>query len=297
LTTGFFSFEGLFPMKQAAIACVVLLLCAAVAGANGINIPVTVTTGSQNDALSLGFSETLTTNVGTLPDGSFVDEIDIRLTSIGGTYSNGADAIPSTTGLVGYGGTFYIEGGVAYLYSSRSSGSSPVNPNNGASGLFGNSDYPGYWSAGHAAMTTIAFPSPSPSPSFGAAGSSYGDGSYIFEATQFTAANYTNNPAYYLTTTPAYVQGTSTYDNQLLAAIYVSPGTTGVQFYTDDGNPWNVNNSTGGYGQMGFSYSGGRTDYVEIQPTSEPAALVMAGSSGLVGLWVFARKRRRPSAR
>ena len=56
------------------------------------------------------------------------------------------------------------------------------------------------------------------------------------------------------------------FDNTLLAAFYVSPQTTGIEFYTDNGKPWNVTNSTGGYGLMGFNYGGGQTDYVQIMP-------------------------------
>ena len=53
----------------------------------------------------------------------------------------------------------------------------------------------------------------------------------------------------------------------MLASFYVSPSTQYVQFYTTDGQPWNVIGypQMGDYGQMGFNYSnGGRTDYVEI---------------------------------
>ena len=83
--------------KQAAIFFLLVFGWAMVAGA--ANIPVVVTTASQWDDLSLGISETLTTNVGTLPNGSWVNEIDVRMTGIGGTYNFDAGIIPSTAGI------------------------------------------------------------------------------------------------------------------------------------------------------------------------------------------------------
>ena len=50
------------------------------------------------------------------------------------------------------------------------------------------------------------------------------------------------------------------FDNTLLAAFYVSPSTTCVAFGTTDGGPFGNNN----YGQFGFDYGGGRTDYVSF---------------------------------
>ena len=50
------------------------------------------------------------------------------------------------------------------------------------------------------------------------------------------------------------------FDNTLLAAFYVSPSTTFVAFGTTDGGPFGNNN----YGQFGFDYGGGRTDYVSF---------------------------------
>ena len=83
--------------KQTAIFCVVVFGCAAVASAFSL-LPGTTTmqiyTGSQQDKLTIGFSETLIQNVGTLyPGGPPVNEINVRLTSIGGTYGNGG-AVP-----------------------------------------------------------------------------------------------------------------------------------------------------------------------------------------------------------
>ena len=54
------------------------------------------------------------------------------------------------------------------------------------------------------------------------------------------------------------------FNNTLLAAFYVTPNVAGVDFYTDNGVPWNVSNSTHGYSQFGFHYGGGRTDYVQL---------------------------------
>ena len=83
------------------------------------------------------------------------------------------------------------------------------------------------------------------------------------------------------------------FNNTLLAAFFVTPSTQVATFFTDDGNPWNVNNSTGGYGQFQLTYGGGRTSYVEIAlPTPEPTTVVLL-ASGLVGLLAYAWKKRR----
>ena len=48
------------------------------------------------------------------------------------------------------------------------------------------------------------------------------------------------------------------FDNQQLAVFYVPHGTTGADFYTDDGNPWNVYGSTGAASARWASATGGR---------------------------------------
>jgi hypothetical protein len=50
------------------------------------------------------------------------------------------------------------------------------------------------------------------------------------------------------------------FDNTLLAAFYVSPSTSFAAFGTTDGGPFGNNN----YGQFGFNYGGGSTDYVSF---------------------------------
>ena len=92
--------------KQVVILCAMMFGCAAVAGATGLAPGVnkmSVTTASAADTLNLGISETLTTNVGQLPNGTWVNEIDVRLTSISGTYL-GTDTIPSDASVVGFAG-------------------------------------------------------------------------------------------------------------------------------------------------------------------------------------------------
>ena len=154
--------------KQAAIFFLLVFGWAMVAGA--ANIPVVVTTASQWDDLSLGISETLTTNVGTLPNGSWVNEIDVRMTGIGGTYNFDAGIIPSTAGINGVYGTWSFPGGVAYLASNLAnggdSGTHVASPTDGASTYvggtpgIGNVNYPGYWAAGN--KSTISFDASGP---------------------------------------------------------------------------------------------------------------------------------------
>ena len=75
------------------------------------------------------------------------------------------------------------------------------------------------------------------------------------------------------------------FNNTLLAAFYVTPNVAGVDFYTADGQPWNVSNSTGGCGQFGLHYGGGRTDYVQVSMPVDSVAppgtnVAVNGTSG-----------------
>lgn len=282
-------------MKNLAIFCVLVFGCAAVAGATTWN--VSVTTAAAADNLQIGFAISELNNVGTL-DGQAVNEIDIRETSIGGTYLNGAQTIPSNAALVGIAGTFYFTGGPAYLYQASSkSGPGFGNVGNTQDWSFGDLDYPGWWAGTNVdqSASRIAFDTKEPNPAFAAVGTNDSGNGNIFDATAITYAAYTNNNNYDLFPHPypgniPYTQ----YDPGLLAAFYVSPSVTGVQFYTTNGQAWNVANSTGGYSQMQFGYGGGRTAYVEITATAspEPATLALLGS-GLLGLLAYAWKRRK----
>jgi hypothetical protein len=286
-------------MKNLAIFCVVVFGWAAVAGAVGTPIAgITTLTAAAVDNLSIGFSETLLTNVGTVQGGGQVNEIDINLVSIGGTYNSGVSVIPPSTQLTALGGTFSFPGGVCYLASVKSNGNPvyAVDQMNPSNIYVGDIDYPGYFNPARGAMTTGNFEFAAASPSFAASGGAgLGVGSYTASASALTAAWYSNTAQYEIGTTQqnGFVPGNGNFDNTLLASFYVSPGVSYVKFYTDDGNPWNVQTSTGGYSQMGFSYGGGRTDYVEIyRVVPEPATLALL-ATGLVGLLAYAWKKRR----
>ena len=66
-------------------------------------------------------ARTLTSNVGSISGVGEVNEIDVRMTSIGGTYGTGATPIPATTGINGIYGTWYFQGtsAAAYVPASR----------------------------------------------------------------------------------------------------------------------------------------------------------------------------------
>ena len=281
--------------KQVVIFCAMMFGCAAVAGATGLAPGVnymSVTTQSAADTLNLGISETLTTNVGQLPNGSWVNEIDVRLTSISGTYL-GTDTIPSDASVVGFAGKWSFPGGGAYLSSTSSSGTKGINPLDGAYAgdpsdvppyssasytLFGDTDNPGFWANGNKSI--IGFDTAGTSPGFATSGAGAGNNQYAYLATGINGNWYTSFTNCGIQSADETPGGTWSapggiptgygFDNTLLASFYVSPATQYAAFYTTDGNPWNVTSSTGGYGQFQFSYGGGRTSYVQIRSQSPP---------------------------
>ena len=109
------------------------------AAAGASTIAMNVATASAQDSLQLGISETLTANVANIAGIGWVNEIDLSVTNIGGTYLNGADPIPSTAGINNVVGNFYTVDannnpiGGLYLPVSRGA-AEPLATVNGATG-------------------------------------------------------------------------------------------------------------------------------------------------------------------
>ncbi len=281
-------------IKQVAFFSVVFFGWALVAGA--VDIPVSVTTSSAADALTLGISETLTTNVGTISGVGNVNEIDIRVTSIGGTYLGGTQTIPATTGINNIAGMWTFIGGSAYIPASRSAPALTQTVN----GAGNPTPAPQIGGVANSAFSEINFDTIGPAPSLAATGAMtantawYGAGTLAggwyttFQNCNINSTDATPGGTWGVSGTPAVPTGFG-FDNTLLAAFYVSPSVTGVEFYTTDGNAFG---GTGTYSQFGFNYGGGRTDYVQIKPVPEPATMVLL-AAGLAGLLAYAWRKHR----
>jgi hypothetical protein len=153
--------------------------------------------------------------------------------------------------------------------------------------------------AANAAYSEINFDTIGPAPGLGAAPAApQPSGNSWYAATNLTGGWYTTYQNLYLMApdpTPGGTWGLTGaggvptgygFDNTLIAAFYVSPSTTGMEFYTTDGGAF----GNGNYGQFQFNYGG--PVYVQIMPNPEPATLVLLGTA-LVGLLAYAWRKRR----
>ena len=120
MTTGSFSLnKGFFNEESSDFLCCPARVCVCGGCQNG---PMDVTTASQGDVLNLGISETITTNVASMSGGiGWVNENDVRVTSVGGTYNNGAGTIDPNSGIAAVAGTWSFPGGGAIISESRGS--------------------------------------------------------------------------------------------------------------------------------------------------------------------------------
>jgi hypothetical protein len=258
--------------RRAAFACLLLLAC--VAPGVAAEIPIAVTTAAAQDALQLGITETLTQNVANVAGIGWVNEIDVRVTSVGGTYLNGADPIPPTAGIGGIAGTWTFVGGVAYLAAVEASPNLDWTTNGAGDSA---QEPPEIGGSANAPYSEVDFDLIGPAPTLGAtwggstpsvnwweAASLTGGWCTTWQNCNVTAIDATPGGTWGVSGSPPVPTGYG-FDNTLLAAFYVSHSTTSVTFGTTDGGPFGNNN----YGQFTLDYGGGRTDYVSFGP-AEP---------------------------
>jgi hypothetical protein len=269
-------------IKQVAISSVLVFGWTLAAKASIITtIPITTHCWSDQDALTMGITEVRTSSLLMLY-GVTLDEIDVYLTHVGGTYLNGSCTIPADTAVSSISGKWTFPGGAAFLPYPDATRY-----------LYNGADPISGWNPVGSPDSFLNFDAAGPSPATSCAGGRVGTTCY-FAATSITGAWQSTYPALDLAAvddTPGGDWGYDIYnnywptgygfDNTLVGTFYVTPSTTAVLFGPTD---------AGTYGQWTFTYGDdSRTNYVTFVP--EPATLVLL-SAGLVCLLTVALRRR-----
>ena len=230
-------------IKQAAILLILVLGGAAAAAAG--NIPIIVTASSASDSVTIGLSESLTQNVANIAGIGWVNEIDVRVTGLGGTYlgTNRFRPPPASTTSRALGRSwaarrtfpprpaaspklFRRSTALATLLTPRRLSAGPPTPP-GARSISTRCSRRSPW-AGPGGMCVNS--------NFWETTSLTGGWYTTFQNCNIMATDPTPGGTWGVSGSPAVPTGYG-FDNTLLAAFYVSPSTLCVAFGTTDGGP------------------------------------------------------------